>query len=159
MQLAFVCCAESGAIDQNSARVSLFNILPFISVPENRFPAKLLKLMVGFCFSKEADEQPPKTVRIDISCGGKKCSIDVPTSFGVHNIFQGLLRVDDLLIPAPGKIHIQLSEGGTVYGQFDCHVFAESPAFPVAPPPEPVTDTSSQTKPAKRIRSKSPARV
>lgn len=159
MKLAFVCCSESGALDRDSNRISLFNVLPSISVPANRFPARLLKLMIGFCFSRETNEQTPQAVRIDVTSGDTTCGVDMPVAFGIHNIFQGLLRVDDLLIPTPGKIHIQIGHGGTVYGEFDCHVFATAPVPSDVPPPaaaQPVPSAESEPEPAKRTRAKSP---
>lgn len=161
MKLSFVCCAESGALDRESNRISLFNILPSLRIPANRFPANLVKMMIGFSGELEANEPTSQSVNIEIDTGSTSLSEQIPVEFGVHTTFQGLVRVNNVIIPKPGEIRIRILQNGKSLGESSCKVLA-GPAIEEEPPPPLATaavekSTSPSTKADKATKRRHPA--
>lgn len=136
MQLIFMTCAQSSAVDSQTGRLSLFHLLE--QVQATSFPTAMSLTLVGM-FVKEAGEPDDQSVRLKVELGDAVI-FDSPVNFSFRGKQRSrvLTAMNGLAIPSAGKLSFSfLTAAGAPLGSpWDVVVEkAASPAGSPAPAP------------------------
>lgn len=135
MQLNFMTCAQSSAVDSQTGRLSLFHLLEQVQAPS--FPTALSLTLVGM-FTKEAGEPDEQSVRLKVEMG-EAILFDTPVNFSFRGRQRSrvLTAMNGLSIPSAGKLSFSfLSAAGAPLGS-PWEVIVEKAAPPAASPAPP----------------------
>lgn len=115
MQLNFMTCAQSSAVDSQTGRLSLFHLLE--QVQATSFPTALSLTLVGM-FAKAPGEPDEQSVRLKVELG-ETAIFDSPVNFSFRGKQRSrvLTTMNGLSIPAAGKLSFSfLSADGAPLG-------------------------------------------
>jgi hypothetical protein len=104
MQLIFITCAESTALDARRNSISLFHVLEELAV--TNLPAVVPQMCVALIFTREADEPAePDNVEMRITLNDRELYRGpVEVRFGQHLRFRALHDLRGMVINAPGQL-------------------------------------------------------
>jgi hypothetical protein len=132
MQLIFMTCAQSSAVDSQTGRLSLFHLLEQVQAAS--FPTAMSLTLVGM-FVKEPGEPDDQSVRLKVEMGDAVL-FDTPVNFSFRGKQRSrvLTAMNGLAIPAAGKLSFAfLSAAGDPLGS-PWEVAVEKAAPPAASP-------------------------
>lgn len=132
MQLIFMTCAQSSAVDSQTGRLSLFHLLE--QVQATSFPTAMSLTLVGM-FVKDPGEPDDQSVRLKVELGDAVL-FDSPVNFSFRGKQRSrvLTAMNGLAIPSAGKLSFSfLTAAGAPLGS-PWDVVVEKAAPPAGSP-------------------------
>jgi hypothetical protein len=118
MRLLLLTCSESAAIDRNTNRFSIFNIVEEIYA--SNFPAAYPQLSIGALFARDPGDQDARRLRLRITLGSAVLlEGDLQVDFQDHDKCRALATIAGLIIPSPGTMNVALLDDSVPVGAWD----------------------------------------
>lgn len=118
MQLKFLICGESAAVDNRRNSLSIFHMLDEINAAA--FPVVVAQMCIAMLFERNANDAPePNNVSLQISLNDQELfRTQIDLRFGAHYRMRYVTDFRGLLVSAPGNLRFAVTVGEERLGEW-----------------------------------------